>query len=396
MSDDLSEQHRRDCAEFEQFAREEVAPLAAMHDREQRVDRALIARLAARGYLASCVSPRLGGRGLDMVSYGLLHEAIGHACSSVRSLLTVHDMVTLSIARFGSEAARDRWLPRLTTGTAIGALAITEPAVGSDPSAIEATATRVPHGYRIDGRKTWITFGQIADVYLVLATAEGRATAVLVEADRSGFSRRPLRDVLGTRGSMLGALTFDGCEVPDENLLGREGFGLCSVAQTALGLGRYSVACGSVGIAQAALDASLAHSARRVQFGKPLNQHQLIQRLLADMVTNVAAARLLCLSAGRLKDAGDVSEVRQTFMAKYFATRTAMQSALDAVQIHGASGCGADSPVGRYLRDAKVMEIIEGSTQLQQVTIARLTTESLLPATPQQTRETREVGLGVD
>jgi alkylation response protein AidB-like acyl-CoA dehydrogenase len=133
-----------------------------------------------------------------------------------------------------------------------------------------------------------------------------------------------------------------------------------------------------------------------VQFGKPLNQHQLIQRLLADMVTNVAAARLLCLSAGRLKDAGDVSEVRQTFMAKYFATRTAMQSALDAVQIHGASGCGADSPVGRYLRDAKVMEIIEGSTQLQQVTIARLTTESLLPATPQQTRETREVGLGVD
>jgi hypothetical protein len=177
--------------------------------------------------------------------------------------------------------------------------------------------------------------------------------------------------MLGARGSMLAELHMEGCRVPSENLVGREGAGFAYVASTALDLGRYTVAWGCVGIGQACLDASLAYAAERRQFGAHLREHQLIQRMLTDMITQVRAARLLCHQAGALRAAGDPRSVTETSIAKYFASTVASRAAADAVQIQGALGCSAESPVQRYLRDAKIMEIIEGSTQMQQITIAR-------------------------
>ena len=357
--------------EFKRFATDEIAPFADDFDRDEALPPELIAKLGARGYLASMLPREWSGRGLDMISYGLLHENIGAACSSVRSLLTVHDMVAAAILRWGSPRQRETLLPQLARGHLLAAFAISEPEVGSDAARVETTATRNSNGtYRIEGTKKWVSFGQIADIFLVLAQCEGKPTSFLVERTRPGFLSKPIRGMLGTRAAMLAELSFDGCDIPAENLLGRTGFGILSAVSTGLGLGRYSVAWGCVGIAAACLNACMNYTATRRQGGVLLKEHQLIQEMLSDMVTNLKAARLLCCQAGHYKNANDPREIPETFTAKYFASRTAMQAALNAVQIHGAIGCSSEAPVQRYLRDAKVMEIIEGSTQIQQITIA--------------------------
>lgn len=359
---------RRDA--FRRFADAEIAPHADRFDREERIPAELVGRLAGRGYLGSVIGEEWGGPGLDFISYGLLNEEVGRACSSVRSLLTVHDMVSLSIQKWGSARQRQSWLPRLASAERLAAFAATEPETGSDPKSVGTTAVARGGSYVLTGSKRWITFGQIADLFLVLAQCDGKPTTFLVERDSPGLSVKPIEGMLGTRASMLAELTFDGCEIPRENVLGRVGFGLLSAISTGLGLGRYSVAWGCVGIAQACLDASARYAAERKQFGVFLKEHQLIRQMLSEMLVGVKAARLLCYQAGHLKETGDPREVMETFVAKYFASRAAMRAATDAVQIHGANGCSNGYPVQRYMRDAKIMEIIEGSNQIQQLTIA--------------------------
>lgn len=369
---ELNPEQKKSELEFRLFAKEHVAPHATLHDREQRFSDGIVDKLARQGYLSPFLPKTWGGHDMDMVTYGLLHEEIGKACSSVRSLLTVHDMAALSIYKWGSQRQREIWLPKLTSGEVNGALALSEPNAGSDITAVETTAETCSEGYILNGKKKWITCGQIAGVFVVLAKCEGQDTAFLVERGRPGFSTTPINGMFGTRGSMVALLEFNHCRLPKENLLARRGFGVTSVALTALGLGRYSVACGSVGIAQACLEACMEYSAGQQRFGSALKDHQLIQQLLTDMMTETAAARLLCHQAGYFKDQKDPREIMQTFMAKYSASTTAMKAAVNAVQIHGANGCSSDYPVERYLRDAKIMEIIEGSTQIQQITIAKL------------------------
>jgi alkylation response protein AidB-like acyl-CoA dehydrogenase len=279
-------------------------------------------------------------------------------------------MSTLALLRWGGPAVRASLVPPLARGERLAAFAMTEPEVGSDAAAVATAAVREGETYRLSGRKKWITFGQIADLFLVFAHVEGKPTAFAVPADTPGLARRPQRDVMGTAASLLAEIELDGCAVPAEYLVGRVGFGISAVGSTALDLGRYSVAWGSVGIAQACLDACLAYTAARRQFGKPLAEHQLVQRLLTGMIVDTRAARLLCCRAGYLRRLGDPGAVVETMVAKYFASRTAVRAANDAVQLHGANGIGPDYPVGRYLRDAKVMEIIEGSTQIQEIAIA--------------------------
>jgi glutaryl-CoA dehydrogenase (non-decarboxylating) len=259
--------------------------------------------------------------------------------------------------------------PPARRGDALGAFALSEPGAGSDPAAMETVAEPVDGGYRLHGRKSWVTYGRVADVYLVFARAEGEPLALLVERESPGVRVEPV-EVTGTRASMVADVVFDGCTVPAENRVGGRGFGL-AIALEALELGRYSVAWGCVGILQACLDASLAFAAERVQYGSPIGEHQLVQRMLADMATELRAARLLCLGAGALRDHGDPGAGMECFVAKYFASTAATRAALSAVQIHGARGCTPAYPVERYLRDSRVMEIIEGSTQIQQLTIAR-------------------------
>jgi alkylation response protein AidB-like acyl-CoA dehydrogenase len=358
--------------EFREFALEHVHPYAHLHDTSQRISDGIVPALARHGFFAPFLPARWGGQDMDMQTYGVLHEQIGCACSSVRSLLTVHDMVVLSILRWGSDLQREQWLPPLRSGALIAAFAISEPNAGSDVSGVETKGDPEKDGFRINGRKKWITFGQIAGVFLILAKVEGKPTTFLLERDTPGLSVEPILGMLGTRGSMLALVSLEDCWVSSAQVIGRVGFGANPVALSALGLGRYSVACGSLGIAQACLDACYSHASRTQRFGVALKDHQLIQQMMSDMMTDVAASRLLCRLAGSLKDKKDPQEILQTFIAKYHAAKSAMRAATNAVQIHGANGCSPDCSVERLFRDAKVMEIIEGSNQIQQITIANL------------------------
>ncbi len=371
MKIELTPQQKRDQAAFRAFVQEEIVPHANRYDQEEHTPVELIQKIAQQGYLRAIISTEYGGTNMDMISYGLLNEEIGRGCSSIRSLITVHSMVAHAILRWGNRQQKADWLPRLAEGEIIGAFGLSEPAVGSDAKSIEATAALEGDYYVLNGRKKWTTYGQIAGLFLVFAQCEGKVSAFLVERETPGFATEPIRGMLGTRASMLAELYLRDCRIPKGNMVGGRGFGLASVATSALDIGRYTVAWGCVGIAQACLDASLQYTSHRQQFGVYLKEHQLVQQMITNMITNVKAARLLCYQAGYLKDAGDPHTIMETWVAKYFASTAAAQAASDAVQIHGANGCSADYPVQRYLRDTKIMEIIEGSTQIQQITIAR-------------------------
>lgn len=366
---------------FAAFADQHVAPHADVWDREETMPASVIKQLGDEGYLGSVIAARYGGGAFDEVAFGLLNEELGRACSSVRSLVTVHSMVAHAIGRWGSPEQRSWWLPRLADGRCVAAFALTEPSAGSETRAIKARAEGTDEGFVLNGHKHWITFGQRADVFLVFAGLAGGAAAFLVERDRPGLTVKPQSGALGTRASMLAEVVLTDCRIPATALLSRPGFGLSVVGMDALELGRYGVAWGCVGIAEAAASSSLDYADQREQFGQPLREHQLVQRMLADMVTNTTAARLLCEQAGRLRQDGDSRSVQATWLAKYFAAGAAARAANDAVQIHGAQGVGDAYPVQRYLRDARVMEIIEGSTQLQQVTIAQAAYQFRAPTT---------------
>lgn len=357
-------------AAFAAYVDAHVAPHAGAWDRAAATPREAIDRLAATGWLGAVIPAAHGGAGMDWVTFGLLNEELGRGCSSLRSLLTVHSMAAHAVLRWGSAAQKERWLGPLARGEALGAFALSEPEVGSDASAVRATAEPDGDGWILRGEKKWTTYGQIADVFLLFAKVEGKPSAFLVERGTPGLEVTPLHGITGTRASMLAELRLDGCRVGREARIAGAGFGL-AVAVATLEVGRYSVACGTAGLIRACLDASLAYAAAREQYGKPIGEHQLVQRMLAEMAAGWRAAHWLCLRAGSLRDAGDPDAAHETFVAKYAASTAATRAALDAVQIHGANGCSEAYPVERYLRDSRVMEIIEGSTQIQQIAIAR-------------------------
>jgi alkylation response protein AidB-like acyl-CoA dehydrogenase len=279
-------------------------------------------------------------------------------------------MVSHTLLHWATPAARDRWLPQLAAGRALAAFALSEPNSGSDARAMETTARRVADGFTLHGVKKWISFGQIADLFLVFARCDGQPAAFLVERHTPGVAITPVGGLLGLRASMVADVRFDDCRVADDALVGRCGFGLSHVAGQALDFGRYSVAWGCVGVAHACLAASMAYAGERKQAGGYLKDHQLIQRMLTNMIVDVRAARLLCLEAGRLKDARDPRGVLQTSIAKYFSSGAAARASRDAVQIHGAHGCTAASVVARHFRDAKILQLVEGTDEIHQLAIA--------------------------
>ena len=359
-----------DRATVRRFVDQRIAPSAGEFEREEYVPDGVLKELGELGLWGAALPVSDGGGGVDTVTLGALHEEVGRGCSSVRSLLTVHSMVTRAVHRWGSPSQRAQWLPELAAGRALGAFCLSESHAGSDTGAITTSASRKGERWLLDGVKTWITGAQVADVLLVFARTDSGTGAFLVPRSLAGVEIRPLRGMLGTRGSMMGEVVLRDVDAGPEALLGPEKFGHALVMADALELGRYSVACGCVGIAQACLDASVAFTAERRSGEGRLSDRQLVRRKISDMATHVRAARLLCEDAGRLKDAASPEAVTATWMAKYFASRTATSAAGDAVQVHGAHGCAADSPVARYYRDAKVMEIIEGSSELGQIVIA--------------------------
>jgi len=371
MKIDITESQRAAHTEFRAFVDEHIIPFASEFDRKEHTPPDLIQALAERGYLGALVPPDYGGGGMDAVTWGLLCEEIGRGSASLVSLLTVHSMVIQTLVKWGSEEQRAHWLPMLASGEVIAAFGLSEPDIGSDAANCETVARPEGDSYVLNGEKRWISFGQVADLFLIFCNVDGQAAAFLVESERDGFSRKPITGMLGFRSAMIGALYLDDCHVPANNLVGRVGFGFSHVAGTALDHGRFCIAWGAMGLIQGCVNACMDYTEKRKQFGSPLKEHQLIKAMIADMHVQSKAARLMCYNAAYLKESGDPSLIMETSIAKYFTSQAAVKVALDAVQIHGANGCTDDYPVARYLRDAKILEIIEGSNQIQQIIIAK-------------------------
>jgi butyryl-CoA dehydrogenase len=360
------------------FTDGEIIPRARENDRNEHFDTELVQKIADMGYLGAIVSEEYGGRGLDYRTYGLIVEEIGRGDSAMRTVVSVvTSLVCSSIERWGSEEQKQAWLPALCSGEALGCFGLTEPGTGSDAANLSTRATRIDGGWRINGGKQWISLGNYAKLALVFAQTDPERkhrgiACFLVPTDAPGFSSQAIHGKLGLKGSDTAELALDGVEVPDEALMGEVGDGF-KIAMSALDSGRYSVAAGCVGICQGCVDASVAYSKERVQFGRPIASFQLVQAMIADMVGDTEASRALVMRAGYLKDAGKPNTT-ETSIAKLFATEAAVRSANTAIQVHGGSGYVDDYPVERYLRDARVTTLYEGTSQIQKLIIGRAAT----------------------
>lgn len=373
MNFDPTDEQRLVRETVRRFAEQEIAPVAAENDRAGRFPRELVNRMAAVGLLGGPIPKEYGGSGLDYISHAIITEEIGRADSSLRTTLSVQlSLVALSLARWGTEEQKRRYLPELCAGRMLGCFGLTEPNAGSDPAGMETTAIKRGDHWTLNGTKTWISNGTVAEVALVFAQtdpAKGHdgIAAFLVEKGMAGFSTRPITGKLGLRASDTGELILEDCTVPDSALLGPSGQGF-KVAMSALDNGRYSVAAGCVGIIQGCLDVCTEYAKTRRQFGKPIGSFQLVQDMIARMAVDLDAARLLVFRAGHLKNQGLPNTV-ETSIAKYFASEAAVRAATDAVQIFGGYGYSEETPVARYYRDAKVATIYEGTSQIQKLII---------------------------
>jgi alkylation response protein AidB-like acyl-CoA dehydrogenase len=352
------------------FTDEHIVPFADDWDRAGAVPEELLQQIAGAGLWAPFLPAELGGSGVDMGTLAAVHEEVGRGCSSVRSLLTVHTMASWALQRWGSPAQLDRWARDMAAGRVLGAFCLSEPGAGSDAAGITTTAVPEGDGWRLNGVKKWTTGGQRADLFLVFARSGPSTIALLVPRASPGVTVRPLDDMLGTRASLIAQIEFEDVQLGPDALLGPGAFASGMVLSGTLDLGRLSVAAGSVGIVQACLEAAADYSTKRTVGGSRLQELPLIREKLSDMVTDVRAARLLVAEAARLKDAGDPATIMATWVAKYFASTAAARHASQALQIHGALGFSSGHPAGRFYRDAKVAEVIEGSTEIQRLTIA--------------------------
>jgi alkylation response protein AidB-like acyl-CoA dehydrogenase len=371
----LSDEQRLIQETARDFVDNEVSPRARESDRAARFDLELARRLGDMGYLGAPVSEEFGGRGLDYMTYGLIVEEVGRGDSAMRTVVSVQtSLVCGSIERWGSDEQRRRWLPQLCSGEAFGCFGLTEPDTGSDAASLRTRAEKVDGGWRISGQKMWISLGNVASVALVFAQTDPESkhrglACFLVPTESEGFSAQEIHGKLGLRASDTAALGLDGVEVPDEALLGEVGDGF-RIAMSALDSGRYSVAAGCVGICEGCVQASVAYAKERTQFGVPIASFQLVQEMIADMIVRRDAARMLVRRAAALKDAGKPSTV-ETSIAKLYATESAVECANLAIQVHGGSGYVDDYPVERYLRDARVTTLYEGTSQIHKLIIGR-------------------------
>jgi len=360
------------------FTDREIVPVARENDRNERFDLDLVGKLGEMGYLGPIVDEEYGGRGLDYRTYGLIVEEIGRGDSSARTVVSVQtSLVCSSIQRWGSEEQKHEWLPKLCTAEILGCFGLTEPNTGSDAANLSTRAEKTDGGWKISGQKQWISMGNYAKLALIFAQTDPEKAhrglaAFLVPTDSSGFSSSEIHGKLGLRAADTAELSLDAVEVGDEALLGDVGDGF-KVAMSALDSGRFSVASGCVGICQGCVNASVEYAKERQQFGRPIASFQLVQEMIADMVVDTEAARALVWRAGWLKDTGQPNTT-ETSIAKLYATEAAVRSANNAIQVHGGSGYVDDHPVERYLRDARVTTLYEGTSQIQKLIIARAAT----------------------
>jgi butyryl-CoA dehydrogenase len=354
------------------FTDGEIAPRARENDRNEHFDTELVRKIADMGFLGAIVPEEYGGRGVDYRTYALIVEEIGRGCSAMRTVVSVvTSLVCSSIARWGTEEQKQQWLPQLCSGEALGCFGLTEPDTGSDAANLKTRAKQVDGKWRISGGKMWISLGNYSKLALIFAQTDPELrhkglACFLVPTDQPGFTTQEIHHKLGLKGSDTAELALDDVE---GDLMGEVGEGF-KIAMSALDSGRYSVAAGCVGICQGSLEASIAYAKERTQFERPIASFQLVQEMIADMAVQTDAARGLVWRAGWVKDQGRPSTT-ETSIAKLYATEAAVNCADRAIQVHGGSGYVDDYPVERYLRDARVTTLYEGTSQIQKLIIGR-------------------------
>lgn len=379
MNFKLSEEHEMIRKMVRDFARNEVAPSAAERDEEERFDRAIFDKMAELGLTGIPWPEEYGGIGSDYLAYCIAVEELSRVCASTGVTLSAHtSLAGWPIYKFGSEEQKQKFLRPMALGEKIGAYGLTEPGSGSDAGGMKTTARRDGEDFILNGSKIFITNGGIADIYVVFAVTDTTqkhkgTTAFIVEADTPGFSVGKKEKKLGIRSSPTTEIIFEDCRVPKANMLGAEGEGF-KIAMMTLDGGRNGIAAQAVGIAQGALDAATDYAKERVQFGKPIAQQQGVGFKLADMATGIEAARLLTYQAAWLESEG-LPYGKESAMSKLFAGDTAMKVTTEAVQIFGGYGYTKDYPVERYMRDAKITQIYEGTQEIQRLVISRMITK---------------------
>ncbi len=375
MNFDLTEEQMavRDAAR--DFARTELLPGVIERDNKQQFPAEQIRKMGELGFMGMMVDPKYNGGGMDTVSYVLAMEEISKIDASCSVSMSVNNsLVCWGLEKFGTEEQKEKYLKRLATGEIIGAFCLSEPEAGSDATSQRTTAEDMGDHYLLNGTKNWITNGNSASVYIVMAQTHAEKghkgiNALIVEKDMPGFVVGKKEDKLGIRGSDTHSLMFTDVKVPKENRIGDDGFGF-KFAMTTLNGGRIGIAAQALGIASGAYELALAYSQERKAFGKKIAHHQAIQFKLADMATEIEAARMLCLKAAFLKDQGkDFAQAGS--MAKLYASEVAMKVTVEAVQVHGGYGYVKEYHVERLMRDAKITQIYEGTSEIQRIVIAR-------------------------
>jgi alkylation response protein AidB-like acyl-CoA dehydrogenase len=369
----LTEDQRDVVAAVREFVAARAAPAAAGYEEKKEFPRDLFRQLGEMGLCGIPYEERFGGAGQPFLTYLAVLEEIATGFLSLAITLSVHHLSAFGVHQFGSEELKQRYLPRLLAGDWLGAYALSEASSGSDASALRTRAERADGAYRLSGSKRFISSAGEAEFYLVMARTDGEGakgvSAFAVERGWEGFEFGKLEDKMAWHASPMRELIFEGCEVPAANLVGEEGQGF-TVALAALDSGRLGIAACSVGLAQSALDAAVGFAKERQQFGRPVIEFQGLQFMLADMATQLEAARRLYREAARLREAGG-DYTTAASMAKLFASDMAMRVTTDAVQVHGGYGYMQEYPVERYMREAKALQIVEGTNQVQRVVIGR-------------------------
>lgn len=378
MNFQLSEEHQQLRDMIRDFALNEVAPTAEHRDEHEEFDRGIFDKMAELGLTGIPWPEEYGGAGFDYLAYCIAVEELSRVCASTGVTLSAHtSLAGWPIYKFGNEEQKQKYLRPMAEGKKIGAYGLTEPGSGSDAGGMKTYAVKDGDDYVINGSKIFITNGGIADIYVVFAVtdpdAKNGTTAFIVEADTPGFSVGKKERKLGIRSSTTTEIIFDNCRVPKENMLGEEGQGFV-IAMKTLDGGRNGIAAQAVGIAQGALDAAVDYAKERVQFGKPITANQGVSFKLADMATEIEASRLLTYQAAWL-ESNDLPYGKASAMAKLLAGDTAMKVTTEAVQVFGGYGYTKDYPVERYMRDAKITQIYEGTQEIQRLVISRMITK---------------------
>ena len=374
MSFELTEEQKMIRAMVREFARTEILPTAAERDRTKEFPRENLRKMGELGLMGMNVPAEYNGAGVDTVSYSVALQEVAYACASTAVIMSVHNSVACGpIYLFGSDYLRETYLKPLAAGKMIGSFAVTEPGAGSDPASQKSRAVKDGGSYVINGNKVLITTGKNSNITVVTAYTSREKkhrgiSAFVVEKGTLGFSVGKEEEKMGLCASDTVELIFEDCRVPKENLLGKEGDGFV-IAMASLDGGRIGIASQSVGLAQACLDAAAAYAKERIQFGKPIAQFQAIRWMIADMATEIEAARLLTFNAAAMRDRGENFSAAAS-MAKVFASEMANQVAYRALQIHGGYGYIKDFPVERYYRDARVLTLYEGTSEIQRTVIS--------------------------